>query len=376
MWKKQIALTVAAVLAGSSGHVAVAQGYYGESGYYDQYGYDRYNGGYSERSSYDQYGSEVSFSYFHDVLAPHGNWYHHQRWGQVWRPVHAGRDFRPYYSDGYWRNTIEFGWVWVSNYDWGHIPFHYGRWVLDPYDGWIWLPGYVWAPSWVIWRGGGGHIGWFPMPPTRSFMLGIEIYNNRWDDWGSGFGYSSWYGPSYGANWSTSLWVFVDQRHFGHRNFHRWVAPRSQVINIVRNTTNITNYVTINNYVVNQSINTTAIESASGQRFTPLPAREVVRHDAPVTRVDRGRQIEERERVTRPRPAPPEAVRSREPQRLQQREPAPRQATTGVREQREPIARPRPAPQEAAQQSQRETRQARGGRNAERDVRVNPGRRR
>jgi hypothetical protein len=188
------------------------------------------------------------------------------------------------------------------------------------------------------------------------------------------------------------------------------------VINIVRNTTNITNYVTINNYVVNQSINTTAIESASGQRFTPLPAREVVRHDAPVTRVDRGRQIEERERVTRPRPAPPEAVRSREPQRLQQREPAPRQATTGVREQREPIARPRPAPQEAvrsrepqrlqqrepaprqattgvreqrepiarprpapqeaAQQSQRETRQARGGRNAERDVRVNPGRRR
>src|ERR1044071_7606642 len=137
----------------------------------------------------------ISFGYFRDELAPYGRWYHHARWGDVWRPSERG--FRPYYR-GHWDYTNRYGWVWASDYEWGDIPFHYGRWVYDPYDGWLWVPGYVWAPAWVVWRSGGGYIGWFSMPPDDDFLAGDEFYRTDWKDWDRGFGYVDWYGPSYG----------------------------------------------------------------------------------------------------------------------------------------------------------------------------------
>jgi hypothetical protein len=190
---------------------------------------------------------------------------------------------------------VDFGWLWVSDYEWGHIPFHYGRWVHDPFDGWIWIPGYVWAPSWVIWRSGGGYVGWFPMPPTNAFLAGIEIYDNSWNSWARGFGYADWYGPAYGPEWAVSFWIFVDERGFGTRNFHRWAAPRDRVTNIVRNTTNVTNYVTVNNYIVNHSIDTRRIERATGRRVQSATAREIMRRDAPMVPVGIGRQIQQQE---------------------------------------------------------------------------------
>jgi hypothetical protein len=290
MWKqKSTTLAAAAIVAGLSYSPAVAQDYYGDSGYYDQYGADQYGAG--------QYGAEISFDYFYDALAPHGQWFRHPRWGDVWRPVNVSWDFRPYYQDGYWQNTLEFGWTWVSDYAWGDIAFHYGRWVHDPYEGWIWVPGYVWAPSWVIWRSGGGYLGWFPMPPTHSFLLGIEIYHNDWRHWDQSFGYASWYGPSYGLSWSISQWVFVDERRFGHRHFHRWVAPRHRLLNIVHNTTNITNYVTENNYIVNRSLRGRRFDRAGEGGYEARPAREVLRRDGRRTRADAGRQIHQRERA-------------------------------------------------------------------------------
>ena len=313
MWKQKSAVfAAAAIVAGLSHPTAMAQNYYGDSGYYDQYGTGQYgsrsyDGTYGGRGYYDQYGSgrygagqygaEISFDYFYDSLAPHGQWFRHPRWGDVWRPMHVGRDFRPYYQNGYWQNTIEFGWTWVSGYPWGDIAFHYGRWVHDPYDGWIWVPGYVWAPSWVIWRSGGGHVGWFPMPPTNSFLLGIEIYHNDWRHWNQGFGYANWYGPSYGSSWLSLQWVFVDERRFGHRHFHRWVAPRHRVQYIVDNSVNITNYITENNYIVNRSLGGRRFDRAVGGGYDARPAREVLRRDSRRTRVDAGRQIHQRERV-------------------------------------------------------------------------------
>ncbi len=327
MWKqKSTAFAAAAIVAGLSYPSALAQDYYDDSGYYDQYGTGQYGTGqygtgqygtgqygaepydssYGDSGYYDQqgpgqygagqYGAGISFDYFYDALAPHGQWFRHPRWGDVWRPINVSWDFRPYYQDGYWQNTLEFGWTWVSDYAWGDIAFHYGRWVHDPYEGWIWVPGYVWAPSWVIWRGGGGHLGWFPMPPSNSFLLGIELYDNDWRYWDQSFGYASWYGPSYGLSWSISQWVFVDERRFGHRNFHRWVAPRHRVLNIVRNSTNITNYVTENNYIVNRSLRGRRFDRAGGGRYDARPAREVLRRDSRRTRADAGRQIHQRER--------------------------------------------------------------------------------
>ena len=56
-----------------------------------------------------------------------------------WRPdaaIAANPDWRPYYDMGQWVQTDN-GLFWQSDYTWGDIPFHYGRWVLNP----------VWAGS-------------------------------------------------------------------------------------------------------------------------------------------------------------------------------------------------------------------------------------
>ncbi len=322
MWnQKNAALAIAAIVAGLSNPSALAQNYNGESGYYDdngagqygtgQYGAEPYYSSYDDSGYYNQgaansygpnqydsgqYGDGVSFDYFYDSLAPHGQWFRHARWGDVWRPINVSPDFRPYYQDGYWANTTEYGWSWVSDHSWGDIAFHYGRWVNDPYDGWLWVPGYVWGPSWVIWRSSGDYLGWFPMPPTDSFLLGVQTYDNSWRNWNQSFGYTNWYGPSYGLNWSISQWVFVDQRRFGHRDFRRWVAPRNRVRSLVRNSRNITNYVTENNYISNRSLHGRRFNRGRGLGYDARPAREVFGRETRRTRADAGRRIHERER--------------------------------------------------------------------------------
>jgi hypothetical protein len=319
MWKqKNAALAIALIMAGLSSGCATAQGSYDQygNGPYanDQYGADPhtgapYNGAYDNSGTYDPsgaaplgaaaydsagYAGEVNFDYFHDALAPHGQWFSHSRWGDVWRPINVSGDFRPYYQDGYWANTTEYGWSWVSDHSWGDIAFHYGRWVNDPYNGWLWVPGYVWGPSWVIWRSSGDHLGWFPMPPTDTFLLGVEVYDNNWRNWDQSFGYTNWYGPSYGLNWSISQWVFVDQSRFGDRDFRRWVAPRNRVHNLVRNSRNITNYVTENNYISNHSLRGRRFNRGRG--YDARPARNVFGRETRRNRADAGRRMHQRER--------------------------------------------------------------------------------
>src|ERR1043165_5421845 len=68
-----------------------------------------------------------SYQQFYDDLSPYGEWVEDPQYGYVWVPD-AGDDFRPYYSNGYWVNS-DYGNTWVSNYDWGWAPFHYGRWT-------------------------------------------------------------------------------------------------------------------------------------------------------------------------------------------------------------------------------------------------------
>ena len=234
----------------------------------------------------------VSFGYFHDELAPYGQWYRHPRWGDVWHPASVERDFRPYYR-GHWEPTREYGWVWESDYPFGDITFHYGRWVYDRYDGWLWVPGYVWAPAWVIWRGSNDYVGWFPMPPDDRFLAGDEVYRTDWNNWNTGFGYADWYGPQFGLSISLGFWNFVDMRHFAERDYYRYAPPRNEYTRIINNTTNITNYTTVNNVVVNRSVDINRVEQASGRRFQPLPAQQVVK--TPITPVNVGTQVQTRE---------------------------------------------------------------------------------
>ncbi len=86
----------------------------------------------------------VGFQTFYDELEPYGTWVNYPRYGYVWRYRLATTDFRPYSTNGRWVYTDD-GWTWVSDYDWGWAPFHYGRWLYDDELGWLWVPGNEWA---------------------------------------------------------------------------------------------------------------------------------------------------------------------------------------------------------------------------------------
>jgi hypothetical protein len=99
------------------------------------------------------------------TLAGYGEWVELEGYGLVWRPyaTAVGVDFTPYETCGSWVWT-EWGWTFACEWDWGWLPFHYGRWGwFDDY--WAWVPGYEWSPGWVEWRSGGGYVGWRPLPP-------------------------------------------------------------------------------------------------------------------------------------------------------------------------------------------------------------------
>jgi hypothetical protein len=118
-----------------------------------------------------------ALSDFGEVLDPHGTWVQDPNYGTLWVPSSAevGADFAPYQSAGHWGVTDAGDWAWESDYDWGYVPFHYGRWVwAGAY--WGWIPGRVYAPAWVTWRvGEGGYIGWAPLPPTWYWSSGVAV---------------------------------------------------------------------------------------------------------------------------------------------------------------------------------------------------------
>jgi hypothetical protein len=120
----------------------------------------------------------VNFSLFQRELSPHGRWINNPNYGQVW--VYNDAGFRPYYSNGHWEYT-NYGWSWVSDFDWGWAPFHYGRWEYDPFDGWMWIPGYEWASAWVSWSSYDGYYGWAPLGYGVNINVGFgSIPYNRW----------------------------------------------------------------------------------------------------------------------------------------------------------------------------------------------------
>src|SRR5258705_9750922 len=123
--------------------------------------------------------TDVSFEFFESSLSPHGSWHVSASFGRVWQPYVEVRGWHPY-EYGHWVYT-DFGWTWVSTYEWGAIPFHYGTWVIEPGVGWVWVPGYVWAPAWVVYRTGPSYIGWAPVPPSFSFGVSFTTYHYRPD---------------------------------------------------------------------------------------------------------------------------------------------------------------------------------------------------
>src|SRR5262249_28814768 len=133
--------------------------------------------------------------------------------------------WNPYY-DGHWVNA-DVGWTWVSDYDWGGVPYHYGTWVLDPRFGWVWVPGYTWAPSWVVFRTGPDYIGWAPVSP--GFTVGV----------------------SFGAP-VAGPFVFVSARNFAAPRIRGCVVPEYRSREILRGTRVQNTFSVERNVVVNR----------------------------------------------------------------------------------------------------------------------------
>jgi len=164
-----------------------------------------------------QVGVSVSFQTFYDDLSPYGEWVDAPEYGYVWVPSNVGSDFRPYYSRGHWVMT-GYGNTWVSDYDWGWAPFHYGRWTYDDYYGWVWIPGSEWAPAWVSWRYNDSYCGWAPLSPGISIGVSFTNYSCP-NDW----------------------WVFVGPQYLYRPDYyHYWRGPRYNT-EIINRTTIINN---------------------------------------------------------------------------------------------------------------------------------------
>ena len=229
---------------------------------------------------------EVSFSYFHDQLAPYGEWRNSPRWGDVWVP-NVDSDFRPYSSAGRWEETTENGTVWVSDYEWGEIPFHYGRWVWDPDWRWVWVPGYVWGPGWVVWRSGSGNVGWFPMPPGD--YEGDGVYGDDWNDY---YGYRGWYGPDFDEDMFFSFWMFVPARYLFVNQINIYFIDYHHYHDFWGYTENWTHYTVVNNIVVNISINIHEHPRMFGD-VRVVPTRTLFHR--PMTTFNQGRAMRMRE---------------------------------------------------------------------------------
>lgn len=193
----------------------------------------------SAKAQYD----DVSLQTFYDELSPYGIWINDPQYGYVWRPDVDQSDFRPYYTNGRWVMT-EYGNTWVSNYDWGWAPFHYGRWIYTRYNRWVWIPDTQWGPAWVSWRSGGGYYGWAPMGPTVSININIG---------------SRYIMPDF-------CWNFIPVGHIYYSSFPRYYGGRNKVY--VQNTVIINNTYIQNNRTYYTGPRVADIRRATNQNVT------------------------------------------------------------------------------------------------------------
>ncbi len=161
----------------------------------------------------------INYDSFHDQLAPYGSWVQEPGLGWCWRPTVAAVDigWRPYGNAGHWIYTDE-GWSWESDYPWGGVAFHYGRWTRDGIS-WVWVPGYDYAPAWVTWRHAesDGYVGWAPLPPAAVFRAGVGLE----------FGGRVALDVDFGL--APDAFIFVGYDHFWDRDLHGYFLPRDRV---------------------------------------------------------------------------------------------------------------------------------------------------
>lgn len=207
---RRAAMVVGGLTAVACGPVYVADDPYYSRGYY---GAAPAAGPAPAAPAAPGYAASQPDPYFGD-LSSYGTWVTTAEYGRVWVP-YANRNagWRPYFQ-GRWVYS-SYGWTWVSEEYWG-VTYHYGRWAWMGGYGWAWVPGYTWAPSWVVWRHGGGCVGWAPMGPD--YVVG-----------------SSYAGVHY------SYWVFVRHEHWVDQPVQHVVVSSADVSRVYNQTVEVQN---------------------------------------------------------------------------------------------------------------------------------------
>ena len=206
--------------------------------------------------------TRVSFELYQSTLSPFGSWHDSESYGRVWIPRVQVIGWHPY-AYGHWVYS-DLGWTWVSAYEWGAIPYHYGTWALDPELGWVWVPGYVWAPAWVVFRSGPSYVGWAPVPP------GFSV--------GASFSFAD-----YGAD----HYVFVREADILAHDVHRVAVPIERTRVVFDDTTIIHDNLRIeNNVVVNRGLDVQRVERVARAPVERAPIERVPKV-APAPRVTR-----------------------------------------------------------------------------------------
>jgi len=185
---------------------------------------------------------EYDLDYIYDYLSDYGFWVYQPPYGYVWVPEVRLYRWRPY-SYGYWVWT-DFGWTWISRFNWGWIPFHYGRWGWSRDLGWFWVPGDIWAPAWVVWRYSRYYVGWAPLPPSIRFDVRVGLISH------------SLVIPS-------EYWVFVEVDYFLHSRLYRYLLPVERSLTLVRKTSLRARLEVHNRLVYNRALEKQLIEQAT-----------------------------------------------------------------------------------------------------------------
>ena len=179
----------------------------------------------------------------------------------VWQPdpdlavaVSVGDEPPAYvpYTNGQWVYTDD-GWYFDGATPYEDVTFHYGRWVYNPYAGWVWVPGRVWAPAWVDWYDDDDYIAWTPVPPECYFVndeLSFRPYFYYDDD----------------RYFVCEKRHFCDPDVFRYRTFYRDDGKRIWVHDLKRED----GLVVRKNMVIDPGPGVSSIEKQTGRKIEPV----------------------------------------------------------------------------------------------------------
>ncbi|CAG0953259.1 hypothetical protein PLCT2_00318 [Planctomycetaceae bacterium] len=223
---------------------------------------------------------EITIGHFREPLSSHGTWVTIEGYGDCWYPSDVDDDWRPY-SHGHWVWVDECGWYWVSDHEWGWACEHYGRWIHH-HNRWHWVPGYEWSGAWVVWREGGGYVGWSALPPSISWSVSVGIRTE-------------------GVRWETEIyepgWVFVEHRHFTSTSVRTVVIRRTEITVIISKTRVRGSVGASNGRPMNHAIRSDEAEKFTGKKPPQRKIEDVPDHKTAREKPEEGEKV----RVYRPK---------------------------------------------------------------------------